>query len=73
MEQHVWYRNGGGLTLELCEVEEFQSTNIPERCCSCNEAKYEVSRKTIYCHFTKLKVLIFYSATNFFSKISISR
>lgn len=42
MEQNVWYQNGGGLTLELCEDDNMKSDDTVEECEACNEAKYEV-------------------------------
>lgn len=42
MEQNLWFRNDEGLTLKLCENKDLESTSTYEKCCSCNEAKYEV-------------------------------
>ncbi len=44
MEQNLWYQNDGGLTLELCENMDYEIYRPPEKCCSCNEAKYEVPK-----------------------------
>ena len=42
MEHNFWYKSEGGLELKLCEQESFGNNDVRERCCSCNEAKYEV-------------------------------
>lgn len=43
MEQNIWYQDGGGLTLVLCEDDNMKSDDTVEPCNACNEAKYEVS------------------------------
>lgn len=42
MEQNLWFQNDGGLTLKLCENQDLDVSGQQEKCCACNEAKYEV-------------------------------
>lgn len=43
-----WFADDGGLTKLLCEEEENRDVqpDVLEQCCTCNEAKYEVSTKS---------------------------
>lgn len=56
-EKKEWYKDDGDLSKELCQ--DFENTEEPtdllEECCSCDEAKYEVSFEVLWSRFTHPK------------------
>ncbi|CAG0879423.1 unnamed protein product [Cyprideis torosa] len=55
-ERDIWYADDGELTYELCEelseAFHFEEDNILTDCCTCNEAKYEITFEGIWSRHT---------------------
>lgn len=55
--REIWYMDEGPLTKEFCEEEQSEDDyqNLPNPCCACSEAKYELTFEGLWSRNTHPK------------------